>query len=141
MKLHASQRSSLAEKICRRWIARKGTRMKSPKVYVIEHGKGSRRGSMNTSWGWCHWHDGYITIHLAGDVNKREKYILLAHEFAHWYDYWSTPPGKWRRNLRPHGERFQRLLWGLVPRGLWRRAASDRFNRSSSRHLPEYQPT
>ena len=135
MKLHPSQRHEFAERVCRAWIRRKGTRMASPKVYVIVH-----ENPRADSWGWCHARrDGYITIHRSKGCNKRELYILLAHEFAHWWDHFSTVPSA-RRSIRPHGERFQRILWGVVPRGLWKRAMGPRFNRSSSRHRPEFQP-
>ena len=105
MKLHPSQRHEFAERVCRAWIRRKGTRMASPKVYVIVH-----ENPRADSWGWCHARrDGYITIHRSKGCNKRELYILLAHEFAHWWDHFSTVPSA-RRSIRPHGERFQRIL-------------------------------
>ena len=66
-------------------------------------------------------------------------YILLAHEFAHWYDF-HTRTGKWKQGLLPHGERFQRILWGLIPRPLWARASREHWVSSSSAHRPEFQP-
>ena len=137
MRLHESQRSALAERICRRWIRRRGIRMAAPKVYVI-------RSSRDTAgvWGTCWWTaKRSLILYLGRRSNKRDHYILLAHEFAHALDAF-TARGKWAviRRKKFHGERFQRLLWGLIPRGLWKRAATPRWGRDSSRHRPEFQP-
>jgi hypothetical protein len=90
-------------------------------------------------WGWCYASRGFITLHTRGQINRRELYILLAHEFTHYLDY-KTRTGKWRNALQPHGERFQRMLWGVIPRPLWVRASRGRWIDNSSAHRPEFQP-
>lgn len=136
MKLYESQRNSTAERICARWIARRKIRIRKPKVYLIVH---PNRGA--AVWGWCH-HRGqpFITLHVGPNANKRDMYIVLAHEFAHTLDY-QTTKGKWRNERLPHGERFQRLLWGTLPRGLWKRACGVRYSIGQSKHRPEFQPS
>jgi hypothetical protein len=131
MKLLASQRSLLAECVCRVWIRRRGLRLKAPKVYRIVHP--DRKAGV---WGWFHgqW---YITLHMGPDASRRDQYILLAHEFAHYLTS-ATTAKKYRQ--KPHGERFQRILWGTLPRSLWRRASSGRWVGGRSGHRPEFQP-
>jgi len=135
MKLHESQRNKLAEQICARWIARRQIRIRKPKVYLIVHS--NREAAV---WGWCH-HRGqpFITLHVGPKANKRDMYIVLAHEFAHTLDY-QTTKGKWKNERLPHGERFQRLLWRTLPKGLWKRASGTRYSIGQSRHRPEFQP-
>lgn len=135
MKLHASQRNKLAERICARWIARRKVRIRKPDVYLIVHPSAG-----SSVWGRCHHNKKpYITLHVGPTANKRDIYILLAHEFAHTL-HWQTVKGKWRYEYRPHGEQFQRLLWGTLPRGLWKRASGGRWAIGSSRHRTEFQP-
>lgn len=135
MKLTEKQRSATAEAICRRWIRRRGIRLAAPKVYVIR--SASHPGQY---WGWCYGGRRIISLHFGKGANiRREQYILLAHEFAHYLDYWTSTP-KWRRANMPHGEQFQRLLWNTLPRSLWKRAASGNWVRGSSAHRPEFQP-
>jgi Zn-dependent peptidase ImmA (M78 family) len=134
MRLHPSQRSKLAEDICRRWIKRRHLRLSAPKIYVIQ-----RSRVTDWVWGRCYWSRGYITLHL-GTTDKRgrrDKYILLAHEFAHYLHHKTFTRKNWGQ---PHGEQFQRILWGLVPRGLWRRSGSGQWVVGRSAHRPEYQP-
>ena len=133
MKLHKTQRCELAERICARWIVRRKIRMRRPNVYLIMHPKAGSK-----VWGWCHHRSKpLITLHVGPATNKRDIYILLAHEFAHSLDY-QTKQGKWRD--LPHGERFQRILWGTLPRGLWKRASSGVWIIGRSKHRPEFQP-
>lgn len=143
MKLRESQRCELTEKICRRWIRRCGIQMAAPKVYLIEHSNlPNYDGGDRNRWVWgsSHNENCYITLHMRASANKRDKYILLCHEFAHYLDF-HTSKGIWQRHRRPHGERFQRLLWGLVPRGLWKRAAQGQWIvKNGSSHRPEFQP-
>ncbi len=139
MKLHESQRSKVAEAICRRWLKRRKARMVAPKVYVVQHQPKNRRYPDGTVWGWCHHAKPIITLHYQTRYNKRDMMILLAHEFAHHYDYLSTVPSA-RRKIRPHGERFQRIFWGTLARGLWKRASHERWTGGRSAHRPEFQP-
>jgi hypothetical protein len=136
VKLHKSQRSQQAERICRRLAKRKGEhRLPMPKVYVIRRSRGGSH-----VWGVCSTSLGCITLHLGPKANcRREQYILLVHEFAHWYDD-KTSSYRWRCTNLPHGERFQRLLWGMLPRILWARASRGQWIGNRSAHRPEFQP-
>lgn len=130
MKLHPSQRSGLAEAICRRWIRRRGLRLKPPKIYLIQRTSGE-----GFVWGRCH--GSYLTLHMGPRSSRRDQYILLCHEFAHYLNRMRFT----RKNRgQPHGEQFQRILWGLVPRGLWKRAGSGYWVTGPSAHRTEYQP-
>lgn len=132
MKLHESQRSALAEAICRRWIRRRKLKLKTPPVYVVRH---SRGGSNVWGWAWPH----KIVLHLGPQAtNRREQYILLAHEFTHYLVRWTTPYK--HRVHTSHGERFQRVLWGVLPYGLWKRAGSGHWATGSSAHKVKFQP-
>lgn len=135
MKLRPSQRSRVAECICRVWLKRRGIRLRVPPIYVIRHSKGG-----TNVWGRCKYSyrgTGAITLHLGVNSVRRDWYILLAHEFAHWVDKHTVAP-----KYRPtgHGETFQRILWGLVPRTLWKRASRDQWIGTSSAHKPQFQP-
>jgi hypothetical protein len=132
MTIRATERCALAERICRRWIKRRGIRLRAPQVYVVR-----RRGFAGLVWGYANRRTGKITLHLGIRSNKRDHYILLAHEFSH-YLHWHTTP---RRSLgTAHGERFQRILWGTLPYGLWKRASSTHWARGPSAHRPQFQP-
>jgi hypothetical protein len=134
VKLHASQRSKVAEAIARRLIKRRGERMKTPRIYVV---KMSRYGA---AVGGCYYHHGnFITLRVGTKSNRRDQYILLVHELSHHIDR-MTAYGKWLRSRRPHGERFQRILWGTLTKALWRRASNPSWVAGRSGHEPKYQP-
>ena len=137
MKLRDSMRSQLAERLCRCWIKRRHLRLAAPKVYVIN--KREWLNAAHSVAGRCHANSGYITLHIGPKAPRLEKYILLAHELTHYLDY-KTSTGKWKRDRRPHGERFQRMLWGTINRRFWKHASKGHWIRSSSAHKPEYQP-
>jgi hypothetical protein len=116
MKLHPSQRSPLAERICRRWIRRRKVKIPTPKVYLVKHMK--TRHTPGTVWGWCHYGKGLITIHYAQRAHLKDLLIVLAHEYAH-HEHWASSAPKWRRIDSSHGERFWRIFWGTLPRIYW----------------------
>jgi hypothetical protein len=136
MKLTKTQRSQIAERICARWLKRRGIAMRrAPKVYVIVH---QQAGA--AVWGVCHLSRGFITLHVGPKANRRDKYILLAHEFAHYLHYLLDGRVGRRWNALPHGERFQRLLWRVIPIGLWKRASTGRWVVGPAAHRPQFQP-
>lgn len=131
MKLTQDMRSTLAEKICREWISKRRIKLKAPQIYVVWR---NRTGIS----GWCWSHRRQITLHLPKGSNPSEWIVLLAHEFAHYLDYWTSTP-LWRKKNMPHGERFQRLMWGTLSRNQWERAASGHWIEGRSAHRPEFQ--
>lgn len=136
MKLTKNMRSDLAEKICRRWIKRRGIRLAAPKVYVVNR---VSRG-IDDTWGKCSTSQKRLILHIGIKSNRRDQMILLAHEFTHYLDFSTTPRHLWRK-VRPHGDRFQILLWKTLAKGLWKRASKGRWIYGSSAHRPEFQIT
>ncbi len=134
MKLTKNMRSDLAENICRRLIKRRGIRLAAPKVYVVKAGR-----SLQVS-GRCHWHKGFITLHIGAKTNRRERMVLLVHEFTHYLDYKTRAPS-WRKKIQPHGDRFQIMLWKTLAKGLWKRASTGHWVTGPSAHRPEFQIT
>ena len=134
MKLTNNMRSKLAEKICLGWIRKSKTRVAVPKVYVVWR---SSRGQSDV-WGRAYQSQRRIILHLGVKSSYKEWLIILAHEFAHIFDYATTPP-RWKALRRPHGDRFQILLWRFVPKTMWAIASTGRWAVGSSRHLPQYQ--
>jgi predicted SprT family Zn-dependent metalloprotease len=137
MKLHPSQRSLLAERLIRKWIRARHLRLAAPKVYVVMRSATHRRAADEVT-GMCYARKRLIVLHIGPEALRVDSLILLVHEFAHYLDYWTTPPA-WRRRRRPHGDRFQILLWKTLKRPFWRRASSDHWVRGSSAHDPKYQ--
>lgn len=139
MKLHEGQRSKLAERIAARWVkTRMMEKVRIPAIYFIRSRAARRTGIV---WGYCHHRGpyGFITLHVGPAAESRDIIVLLAHELAHWYDY-QTSAGKWANDRQPHGERFQIILWRLLPRVYWPRASAKRWITGKSAHRPKYQP-
>lgn len=134
MKLHPSQRSALAERICRRWIARRGIRLAVPAVYLVR-----MKNYGSSVAGTCYWYRGIITLRVGPRASRRDQYILLAHEFSHYIQH--RAKGRSGRRSSTHGELFQLILWRTVPRGLWKRASQGHWVLGSSAHDPKYQYT
>jgi hypothetical protein len=134
MILRNSQRSAIAERMCRKWIKRRGIRFGAPHVYVIRRTAGGSH-----VWGRSHNSKGFIVLHLGPKSTRADWYILLAHEFCHQLDYWTSAP-RWRRENMPHGDRFQILLWKTLPRAFWKRASRGQWISNRSAHRPEFQP-
>lgn len=134
MKLTKNMRSTLAEKICREWICKRHIKLKAPEVFVVW-----RNPKLHTNVsGWCWSNRRQITLHLPKGSDYREWIVLLAHEFSHYLDFWTSSP-RWRKQNMPHGERFQRLMWSTLSKVHWERAASDHWIRGQSAHRPEFQ--
>ena len=134
MKITESNRCVLAEKICRTWIRKRQMKLKAPSVYVVW-----RKDYGTATSGTCYSKRRKIYLHLGRNSDHRDWIILLAHEFSHYLDDW-TNQGKWRRVNKPHGERFQRLLWGTLSRLQWDRASSGHWATGSSAHKPQFKP-
>ena len=132
MKLRESMRSKVMERLARAWGKRTlcGLGRRAVKVYVIR-----RSESRGNCWGRAYTRRGYITLHIGEKVPLSDIKILLAHEIAHHIN--ARTPGA---SGQPHGERFQRILWKVVPRSLWERASSGRWVTGPSAHRPEFKP-
>lgn len=134
MRLTQNQRSKLAEKICREWICKRHVKLKTPEVYVIWHSPKRTSGV----WGRAYSGRRQLILHITRETSPNEWIVLLAHEFSHYLEHW-TSHGKWRRINKPHGERFQRLLWSTLSKHQWPRASSGHWVQGSSKHKPEFQ--
>lgn len=134
MKLRESQRSKLAERLATLLIARRGERCRRPKIYVINHSRKTAH-----VWGTCYTQRGYLVLHIGALATHRDKFILLVHELSHWVND-LTSSRRWQRHHQPHGERFQRILWGMLPMWMWARASRGQWIGQSSAHRVEYQP-
>jgi len=134
MKLTEKMRSKLAERICREWIRKRKLKLSAPKVYVCWR---VSRGETRV-WGAAYSGQRLLSLHLGIKSKYNDWIVLLAHEFAHYLDYW-TSGWRWRRANMPHGERFQRLFWNTLSRVHWPRAGSDFWVTGPSKHLVQYQ--
>lgn len=134
MRLTENMRSMLAEKICREWIRKRHIKLKAPDVYVVWRNPDSH---IHVS-GVCYSSRRRIMLHLPKGSDYKEWLILLAHEFAHYLDYWTLSP-RWRRERMPHGDRFQILLWTTLSKKHWKQATTGHWIRGSSKHKPEFQ--
>jgi hypothetical protein len=136
LKLLRKQRSQLAKQICREWIRKRGLRLKAPTIYVIWHEP--KFEGHQAVWGMCYQAKRMITMHIVKGTPSHEWIILLAHEYAHYLDYW-TSTRRWRNELQGHGQRFQQLFWNTLSKVQWARASSGHWLIGRSRHRPEYQ--
>lgn len=134
MKLTQNMRSELAERICREWIKKRRIKLKAPECYVVWRNPERTK----TVLGHCWYRRRQITLHIPKGSRTDDWIILLAHEFAHYVDYWTSSP-RWRKENLPHGERFQRLMWGTLSKKQWPRAAEDHWIKFASAHRPEFQ--
>lgn len=134
MRLTENMRCTLAEKICRGWICKRHIKLKTPKVFVVWRNPETHYGVT----GVCYSGRRQLILHLTKGSSPNDWIILLAHEFSHYLEYW-TSHGKWRNINKPHGERFQRLLWTTLSKKQWSRAASGSWITGSSKHKPEFQ--
>lgn len=129
MKLSKSNRDLLAERICHRLMKRRGMPGKPPKCYRSVF---QRYGELVS--GRAAYREYRITMRVGPHTNRKDLYILIVHEMAHHVHHFLDGHGM------PHGERFQRIFWGMLPAGLWKRAARGHWGRGRSAHKPQFQP-